>query len=167
MDTTVVFVIVDRHKYDSRFLFRDFNYWYKFMAFESIKEQIKEFSKLIEKYPHIKELYIGRAILYTKSKQYKKALEDYEKTHANYLEKDILSICERNGLVKEAEKYYTTVINANKNDVKNYIRRAYFYKRIGENKKAFSDCKRALEISPYNETILMLTEILTEKLKSV
>ena len=40
---------------------------------KNIKEKIKEFNKLIKKYPGIKELYLGRAKLYGKIKQYKKA----------------------------------------------------------------------------------------------
>jgi len=135
------------------------------MAFENIKELIKDFSKLIDKYPNIEELYLGRAILYTKSKQYKKAVKDYEKLHANYFCQDILSICERNGLIKEAEKFYAEKINKTKNDIKNYLSRANFYARIGENKKAICDCKSALEISPCNEIVLMLIKILTEKPK--
>lgn len=135
------------------------------MAFGNIKEQIKEFSNLINKYPHIEELYLGRAILYTKSKQYNKAVEDYQKIHTNYFDKDILSICERNGLIKEIENFYTKKINKTKNDIRNYLSRANFYARIGENKKAICDCKSALEISPCNEIVLMLIKILTKKPK--
>ena len=133
------------------------------MTFESIKEEIKKFNKLIDKYPNIEELYLGRAILYTKSKQYKKAVKDYERIHTNYFCQDILSICERNGLMKEVESFYTKKINRTKNDIKNYLSRANFYTRIGENKKAICDCKSALKISPCNETTLMLIKILTEK----
>ena len=42
---------------------------------DNIKEKIKEFDNLIKKHPDIQELYIGRALLYTKIKQYKKALQ--------------------------------------------------------------------------------------------
>lgn len=100
----------------------------------NIKEQIKEFNKLIKKYPDIQELYIGRAILYTKIKQYKKAIEDYQKGCENYICYDIMNICKRNNLIKESEELYTKKIN-NENSVMNYSSRLRFYISIGEDKK--------------------------------
>ena len=123
-----------------------------------IKEQIKEFDKLIKKYPDIQELYIGRAILYTKIKQYKKALKDYISGCENYLCYDILNICKRNNLIKEAEEFCT-------NRIKNYSSRARFYISIGENKKALADCETILKMSPENKFILKIKEALHKKLK--
>ena len=48
-------------------------FYCKFLLMKNVKEKIKEFNKLIKKYPGIKELYLGRAKLYGKIKQYKKA----------------------------------------------------------------------------------------------
>jgi len=131
---------------------------------KEIKEKIKEFSELIQRYPHIQEFYIYRAFLYEKSKQYQKAVEDYKAIlPAQYICFDMASICERNGLNKEAEMYYTQAINKNEKDINNYICRIYFYLRIKEIEKALSDCKTVLELSPKNETALMLKKILNGK----
>ena len=136
------------------------------MSFESIKEKIKEFNEFINKYPNIKEFYLGRALLYAKTKQYKKAVLDYEKAYQNYTcGYDIIDICERNDLIKEAEEFYTKAINLNKNNAENYFNRAYFYRRIDELEKALCDCKSGLKLSPNNENLLLLQKILIEKLK--
>ena len=127
---------------------------------KNVKEKIKEFNKLIKKYPGIKELYLGRAKLYGKIKQYKKAFNDYEKVYTGYISNDIADICERNNLIEEAEELYTKAINLDKNNVGNYLRRAYFYMCTKRNEKAFSDCKTCLEISPQKT----LAKILIKKL---
>lgn len=130
-----------------------------------IKEKIKEFSELIQKYPYVQEFYIYRAYLYEKSKQYPKAIEDYKAIlPAQYICFDMAGICERNGLVKEAEKYYTQAINKDKKNIQQYIRRIYFYIRIKKIEKAILDCKTVLELSPSNETIKTLKRILTENI---
>ncbi len=100
----------------------------------NIKERIKEYSEMIEKYPDIKEFHIERAKLY----------------------------CET-GFNKEAEKFYTKAINKDKNNINSYINRLYFYIRIREMEKAISDCKAILKLSPKEETILNLKRILTGK----
>lgn len=129
-----------------------------------IKEEIKEFTKLIKKYSDIEDLYIGRAILYTKTKQYKKAVEDYEKGCKKYLCYDIMNICKRNNLIKEAEELYTKTINKDKNNIINYMSRARFYMSIGEDKKALADCEIILKLSPENEFILEIKKVLIKKL---
>ena len=131
----------------------------------SIEEEIKEFSKLIKKYPDIQDLYIGRAILYTKIKQYKKAIEDYKKGCEKYICYDIMTVCKRNVLIKEAEDLYIEKINRNKNDITNYISRARFYISIGEHEKALADCETILKIAPNNKFILGIKETLKQKLK--
>ncbi len=130
----------------------------------NIKEQIKEFNKLIKKYPDIQELYIGRAILYTKIKEYKKALEDYRKGCENYLCYDIINICKRNNLIKEAEEFCTNKIKK-ESSVMNYSSRARFYISIGENKKALADCETILKMSPENKLISEIKKSLIKKLK--
>ena len=70
---------------------------------KEIKEQIKEFDKLIKKYPDIYELYIGRAILCAKIGEYEKALKDYERGHENYIY-DIVAICKRNNFPSSIRK---------------------------------------------------------------
>lgn len=130
----------------------------------NIQEKINKFTEIINKYPNIKESYINRAKLYEESGEYKKALEDYKKILPSYyIYSDIATICERNGLTKEAEKFYTEDINADEGNIKNYIRRAYFYTHIGEVEKALADCETVLALSPDNETILTLKKILTWK----
>lgn len=129
-----------------------------------IEEEIKEFGKLIKKYPYVEELYIGRAVLYTKIGEYEKAVKDYEKSHANYIY-DIIAVCKRNNLTKEVEKFYTKKINRDKNNAINYMSRARFYMSIGENKKALSDCETILKISPNNKLVLEFKKILTKELK--
>ena len=129
-----------------------------------IKEQIKEFNKLIKKYPDIQELYIGRAILYTKIKQYKKALEDYRKGCENYICYDIINICKRNNLIKEAEEFCTNKIKK-ESSVMDYSSRARFYISIGENKKALADCETILKMSPENKLISEIKKSLIKKLK--
>ncbi len=131
----------------------------------NIKEQIKKFDKLIKKYPDIEELYIGRAILYTKIKQYKKAIEDYKKGCEKYLCYDIMNICKRNNLIKEAEELYTKKIKE-QSSIINYISRLRFYISIGEDKKALDDCEIILKMSPKNKFILGIKEVLTKKLKA-
>ena len=129
---------------------------------EDTKEKIKEFSDLIKKYPYIKELYVYRAILYEKSKQYKKAIEDYKMTLPHqYICFNMADICERNGLNKEAEEFYTKVIKKNTKDIYKYMDRICFYIRNKETAKALSDCKTVLKLSPKNETVLTLKRILT------
>ena len=130
----------------------------------NIKEQIKEFNKLIKKYPDIQELYIGRAILYTKIKEYKKALEDYRKGCENYICYDIINICKRNNLIKEAEEFCTNKIKR-ESSVMNYSSRARFYISIGENKKALADCETILKMSPENKLISEIKKSLIKKLK--
>ena len=132
---------------------------------KNIKEEIKEFTKLIKKYPDVQDLYIGRAILYTKTKQYKKALEDYEKG-CNYICYDIMNICKRNNLFKEMEGIYIKAINKDKSNTVNYLSRARFYMSIGEDKKALADCETILKISPKNKFVLDIKKFLTEKLKT-
>ena len=129
-----------------------------------IKEEIEEFTKLIKKYPHISELYIGRAVLYTKIEEYEKAVKDYETAHEDYLY-DIIAVCRRNHLNEEIEKHYTQKINKDKNNVVNYISRVRFYRTIGENKKALADCKSILKISPNNKFILEMKKALIKELK--
>ena len=132
---------------------------------KEIKEKIKEFSNLIEKYPYVKEFYIYRSYLYEKTKQYQKAIEDYKMiVPAYYLNFDIAGICEEHGLIKEAERFYTQAINEDKKNIHNYIRRIYFYIHIKEIEKAILDCKTVLEISPKEETIKTLKRILTENI---
>ena len=130
----------------------------------NIKEQIKEFDKLIKKYPDIEELYIGRAILYTKIKQYKKAIEDYKKGCENYICYDIMNICKRNNLIKEAEELYTKKIKEQSNII-NYSSRLRFYISIGEDKKALEDCETILKMSPKNKFILKIKKALEKKIK--
>ncbi len=131
----------------------------------NIKEQIKEFDKLIKKYPDIEELYIGRAILYKKIKQYENAVKDYERGCEKYLCYDIMNICRRNNLIKEAEELYTKKIKE-QSSIINYISRARFYISIGEDKKALDDCEIILKMSPKNKFILGIKEVLTKKLKA-
>ena len=103
-------------------------------------------------------------MLYEKDKRYKNALEDYKKAlPENYICFDMASICEKNGLIKEAEKFYTKMINLDKNNISNYVSRIYFYMRVGEIEKAVLDCKTLVKLSPRNETILILKRILTGK----
>ncbi len=130
----------------------------------NIKEEIKEFTKLIKKYSDIEDLYIGRAILYTKIKQYKKAVEDYERGCKKYLCYDMMNICKRNNLIKEAEELYTKTINKDKNNIINYISRARFYMSIGEDEKALADCEIIIKLYPENDFILELKKVLTKKL---
>ena len=78
----------------------------------------------------------------------------------NCISDDIKDILERNDLIKEAEEIYTREINEDKNNAKNYIGRAYFYLRNGKNKKAISDCKTAIKLSPKDRTVLILAEML-------
>ena len=132
---------------------------------KDIKEQIKEFSELIKRYPYVKEFYIYRAYLYEKTKQYQKALEDYKAiVPPQYLNFDIAGICEQNGLIKEAERFYTQAIKEDKKNIHKYLRRIYFYIRTKKIEKAILDCKTVLELSPTNETIQTLKRILTEKI---
>ena len=132
---------------------------------KDIKAKINEFTKLIKQYPHVQELYVHRAILYEKSKQYQKAVEDYKMiSPVYYINFDMAGICERNGLNKEAEEFYTKAINEDKKNIQNYISRIYFYMRIREIEKAIIDCQTVLKLSPKNETALTLKKILTGKL---
>ena len=131
---------------------------------ENIEGKIKEFDKLIKKYPDVKEFYLGRAILYEKLKEYQKAIQDYKRVCIEHIWYDMVSICKRNRLYKEVEDFYTNAINSDKNNAKKYYCRACFYMNIGEYKKALSDCKTALKLEPENEYILELQEILLERL---
>ena len=131
---------------------------------KDIKEQIKEFDEMIKKYPTVKEFYLGRATLYEKINDYKKALEDYKRACIRYIWYDIVSICKRNKLYKEVEEFYTNAINNDRNSVENYYCRAYFYMNTYQYKKALSDCKAALKLEPENEHMLELRETLLEKL---
>ncbi len=130
----------------------------------NIKERIKEFSELIKKYPDLKELYMERAKLYDEIKDYKNAVEDFKKAYFGYYAcEDIMTVCEKAGLIKEAERLYSKAINIDKNNVYNYIKRIHFYIRIGEIAKAVLDCKTVLKLSPKDETLLILHRILTKK----
>ena len=132
---------------------------------KEIKEQIKEFDKLIKKYPDIYELYIGRAILCAKIGEYEKALKDYERGHENYIY-DIVAICKRNNLIKEVEEFYTKRIDKDKNNIVSYLSRARFYMSIGEDRKALADCETILKISPNNNLVLEFKKELIKKLKA-
>ena len=83
----------------------------------------------------------------------------------DYTSDDAKDICERNNLIKEAERLYTKEINKDKKNAENYISRAYFYIRNGKNKKAICDCKTAIKLSPKNKIILTLAEMLIHKAK--
>ena len=129
----------------------------------NIKERIKELSEIIKRHPDINDLYIERAKLYEKLKLYKQALDDYKKIFPGYYVcKDIITLCEENGLIKEAEKLYTKAINTDINDIEVYIKRICFYMRTGQIEKAISDCKTVLKLSPKEENILTLKKILTK-----
>lgn len=132
---------------------------------KEIKEQIKEFDKLIKKYPHINELYIGRAILYAKIGEYEKALKDYEIGHENYIY-DVIAICKRKNLIKEIEELYTKKIDKDKNNIVNYLNRVRFYIIVGKDKKALADCETILKISPENNLVLEFKKELIKKLKA-
>ncbi len=84
-------------------------------------------------------------------------------SYIEYISDDIRDICERNDLIKEAERLYTKEISKDKKNAENYICRAYFYLRNGRNKKAICDCKTALKLSPKDKTILNLAEMLINK----
>lgn len=129
-----------------------------------IEEEIKEFSKLITKYPDLEELYIGRAILYTKIGEYEKAIKDYKKAHEDYIY-DIIAICKRHNLTEEVEKFYTRKINKDKNNIVNYMSRARFYMSINKNKKALEDCNNILKISPKNNFVLGMKLGIMKKLE--
>lgn len=130
-----------------------------------IEEQIKEFDKLIKKYSFIEELYIGRAVLYTKIGEYEKAIKDYKRTHEDYFY-DLVAVCLRHNLIKEVEEYYTKRIEKDKDNIVNYMSRARLYIRIGEDKKALADCESILKISPDNKFVLGIKEVITKKLKA-
>ena len=131
---------------------------------KSIEEKIKEFSEMIKKYPSVKEFYLGRATLYEEIGEYKKAVADYKRLCIHHIWYDIVSICKRNRLYEEVENFYTKAINIDKNDVKNYYCRAYFYMIICEYKKALADCKKGLKLDAEDKHILSLQETLIEKL---
>jgi len=80
---------------------------------------------------------------------------------------DIKYICERNNLLQEAERLYTKEINVDKNNATNYVRRAYFYMRNGKKEKAIRDCKTAQKLSPKDETILTIIELLLKQLEQM
>jgi len=131
---------------------------------KNIKERIKEYSEMIEKYPSVKEFHIERAKLYCEIKEYEKAVKDFKKILEGYYAcQNIIKVCEEKGFNKDAEKFYTKAINKDKNNINNYINRLYFYMRIKEMEKAISDCKAILKLSPKDETILTLKKILTGK----
>ena len=132
---------------------------------ELIKEQIKDFDRIIKKYPDTEELYIGRALLYKKIKQYEKVIEDFERVCMKYMCYDITVICKRHNFIKEAEEIYTRQINKDRNNIMGYITRARFYKSICEYQKALDDCKNALKISPKNKFVLEMKKELSKKLK--
>ncbi len=132
---------------------------------KNIKEEIKEFTELINKYPLKEDLYIGRAFLYMEIKQYKKAAEDFKKAHTNYIGYDIYSVCEREDLIAEAEKLYTKTINDDKSNFLNYTKRAGFYTRIDRLEMALADCETALKLAPGNEIALIVKETLIKKIK--
>ena len=129
-----------------------------------IEKEIKEFNKLIKKYPDIMELYTGRAVLYAKIKEYEKAVKDFQ-MGCEYMSYDLMAICKRHNLTEELEKIYTRNVNKDKNNVVNYMCRARFYIQIGENKKALADCETVLKNAPENEFFAELKEILIKKLK--
>jgi len=129
-----------------------------------IKEEIEEFNKLIKKYPHISELYIGRAVLYAKNKEYEKAIKDYETAHKDYIY-NVVTVCLRNHLTGEIERIYTEKINKDKNNIVNYMSRARFYRTMGENQKALTDCNSILKMSPNNKFILYLKKEIIKELK--
>lgn len=129
-----------------------------------IEEQIKEFDKLLKKYPYISELYVGRAVLYAKIGEYKKAVKDYEKAHEDYLY-DIVAVCLRHNLTKEIEEFYTNKINKDGNNIVNYMSRARLYMRMGENRKALEDCNSILKISPDNKFVLGMKLGIIKKLE--
>ena len=131
---------------------------------KNIEEKIKEFDKMIKKYPDVKEFYLGRAVLYEELKEYQKSIQDYKRVCIEHIWYDMVSICKRNRLYKEVEDFYTNAINSDKNNAKKYYCRAYFYMNIGEYKKALLDCKTALKLEPENEYMLELQEILLERL---
>ncbi len=131
---------------------------------DEIKEEVKEFNMLIKKYPNVAEFYIGRAILYAKIKQYKKAVADYAKGHT-FICYNIMAICKRNNLIKEFEEIMTRKINKDKNNIANYIGRARFYMSMCEYKKALADCETVLKISLKNKLIAELKKALVKNLK--
>ena len=130
-----------------------------------IEEQIKGFDKLIAKYPHLEELYIGRAILYAKIGEYEKAVKDFETGHENYIY-DIVAVCKRLNLSEGIEEFYTKKMNKEKNNIVNYISRARFYMTIGENQKALADCENILKMFPGNKLVLKIKETAIEELKN-
>ncbi len=129
-----------------------------------IKEEIEEFTKLIKKYPDISDLYIGRAVLYAKIGEYEKAVKDYEAAHEDYIY-DIVAVCLRHNLIREIERFYTQKINKDKNNILNYMSMARFYRAIGENQKALTDCESILKISPSNKFILEMKQAIIKELK--
>ncbi len=131
------------------------------------EEEIKEVTKLIKKYPHIKDFYLIRAKLYTKMWQYDKAIRDYETANNNFLCRAIISVCRKHNLVKEITNYYKKEIKENKNDFKNYISRAYFYRDIGQKSKALCDCKTALKLCPKNKIVIDIIEQLIKDLEKI
>ena len=120
----------------------------------SIEEDIKYLTKLIRKYPKIKEFYLIRAKLYTVICQYDEAINDYERVTDNYLPISPITICKKYNLVEEVEKVYKEETKADKNNYINYISRAHFYKDIGEKSKALKDCKTALKLCPKNKFVI-------------
>ena len=130
-----------------------------------IKEEIREFDKLIKKYPFVDELYIGRAVLYLKIGENDKALKDFERGHENYIY-NITAVCLRNNLSREIERFYTEKINEDKNNIVNYISRARLYIRMGENKKALADCEIILKHYPESKYFLEFKKALIKDISA-
>ena len=130
---------------------------------KEIEEQIKEFNKLIKKYPAIDELYIGRAVLYAKIGEYEKAIKDYEKAHEDYIY-DIIAVCLRKHLTGEIERLYKSRINRDKSNIVNYMGRARFYMSQGEDEKALTDCETILKLCPNIGFILEMKKVLIKEI---
>ena len=131
---------------------------------ENIDKRIKEYSKLINKYPDKKELYIERAKLYDAKGEHKKAVEDFKMTLPGYYSfNDIKDVCEKANLLKDAENFYTKEINKDKNNICGYISRLRFYMRTDQFEKVILDCQNILKLSSANKTYTTLKDILTKE----
>ena len=129
----------------------------------NIREEIKHLTELIKKYPSIKEFRLIRAKLYTITCQYNAAINDYERLTDNYLCIAPITICKKYNLIEETKRYYEENIKEDRNNYRNYLSRAHFYKDIGEKSKAINDCKITLKLCPKNELVKEYVKELIKK----
>ena len=138
---------------------------------KSYYSQLSQLNRCIRTYPKYYEAYIYRGKLYLKLKQYRNAVQDFDKAitldgnkQIGYVGKgDCLRLMEK---YDEAKHYYSIAFNNKKNNVSLLLRRAICNMEIRRYEAALEDINKLLETDSENSEAYYFKGLIFSKLST-